>query len=50
MTRPKRLSVRPKGVISRYIGAISITSGNIWVSSRTNTTTYLPGKRKREKA
>ena len=50
MTRPVRLLVRPSGDSILKIGATSITSGNIWVSSISATSQYLPRKVKRDSA
>ena len=50
MTRPVRLLVRPSGDSILKIGAISMTSGNIWVTSRRPDGPSLPRKTKRERA
>ena len=50
MTRPVRLLVRPSGANSLKIGAMIITSGNIWVTSIRPTIQNFPAKTKREKA
>ncbi|MNT63049.1 hypothetical protein D3C71_2110240 [compost metagenome] len=50
MTRPVRLLVRPSGDRILKIGATSMTSGNICVSSIRATSQYLPRKLKRDSA
>ena len=50
MMRPVRLLVRPRGESILKIGATSMTSGNIWVTSRRPATQSLPRKAKRERA